>query len=205
MEAESLRPAQPSRPPRDRRLPGRPPGPGGLPPLARGRGGRGGRAPSGRREVNGKRRLLPPTPHCRSRLLQRRRQQRVTSARPCRPPAAGLRAARAAVTLGGDSAEGGAGGRNAGARSERESRLAFAAGRASPAPVSRRAAPSFPLAAAALELRTINSSSPSGTRTHRGKVPRRSRRRRAGKSRRGTAGGRGAWVPGLPAGNVRRD
>lgn len=49
-------------------------------PLALGRGGRGGRAPSGRQEVNGKRRLLPPTPQCRSRLLQQQ-QQRVTSAR----------------------------------------------------------------------------------------------------------------------------
>lgn len=109
-------------------------------PLALGRGGRGGRAPSGRQEVNGKRRLLPPTPQCRSRLLQQQ-QQRVTSARlsraaprraalpagrraageadggssplPASPRAAGryLRGRRrAAVTLGGDSSEGGAGG-----------------------------------------------------------------------------------------------
>lgn len=39
-------------------------------PPAAGRGGRGGRAPSGRQEVNGKRRHLPPTAQCRSRLLQ---------------------------------------------------------------------------------------------------------------------------------------
>lgn len=41
-----------------------------LPAPGSGRGGRGGRAPSGRQEVNGKRRRLPPTPQCRSRLLQ---------------------------------------------------------------------------------------------------------------------------------------
>lgn len=48
---------------------GRAPAAASQPPAV-GRGGRGGRAPSGRQEVNGKRRRLPPTPQCRSRLLQ---------------------------------------------------------------------------------------------------------------------------------------
>lgn len=98
----------PHSPPRPR--PTVPSGRGRFPPpplSARhsGRGGRGGRAPSGRQEVNGKRRLLPPTPQCRSRLLllqqqqqrQPRRRRRVTSARLSR---AALPAGRRALTAG---------------------------------------------------------------------------------------------------------
>lgn len=101
--------------------PHRPPGPGGLPPPPLSGGGGGGRAPSGRREVNGKRRLLPHTAPRRARLL---RQQRVTSARLCRAVPCRYKATephrqrqrrvsrpgsrrRAAVTLGGGGGGGG--------------------------------------------------------------------------------------------------
>ncbi|XP_064272644.1 uncharacterized protein LOC135298731 [Passer domesticus] len=81
------------RPPRERPQPAPGgPGPGELrpPPASPGSGGR---APSGRQEVNGKRRHLPPTPQRRSRLLQQQQQQRVTSARLSRaePSRAALR------------------------------------------------------------------------------------------------------------------